>query len=237
MTKIKLPVLVITGTSKGIGRGLAEFYCNNGYEVCGCSRSESNFSHPNYHHTQLDITQELEVKNWITGLRKSYGEIDSLICNAGSVKSALLLSTTPGNLAKEFLDIHFLGTFFVCREVSKSMIQQNYGRILNISTIGIPLHLEGTAVYSASKSAVAEMTKIMAKELAPLGITCNVLAPSLFLSESALKLGDKWASDLLSKQTIKRYASIHDIVNAVSFLISRDSSLITGQVINMGIVD
>ena len=77
----------------------------------------------------------------------------------------------------------------------------------------------------------------MAKELAPLGITCNVLAPSLFLSESALKLGDKWASDLLSKQTIKRYASIHDIVNAVSFLISRDSSLITGQVINMGIVD
>ena len=124
----------------------------------------------------------------------------------------------------------------MCKEVSKVMIQQRFGRIINVSTIGIPLHLEGTAAYSASKAAVVEFTMVLAKELAPLGITCNVLAPSLVLSDSAMKLGSPWTDKLLNLQTIKRFAEVKYISNVVSFFASDDSDLVTGQVLSLGLV-
>lgn len=230
-------IFVITGTSSGIGRELAKFYSKMGDKVYGCSRGQPTFENINYVHNILDVSDEKAVREWIKKIKKESKKIDVLICNAGSVKSKLPVSLIPKNIAKEFIDTHFMGTFLMCREVSKTMIQSRYGRIINIATLAIPLHLEGTAAYSASKSAVIEMTKIMAKELAPSGITCNVLSPSLFLSAAAEKLGTTWAKELLSKQTIKRYAKTEDITNVISFFISKESSLITGQVINMALVD
>ncbi len=228
--------MVITGTSDGIGRGLAKFYSEGDYVVFGCSRSDSTYVHEKYTHHKVDVSKESSVVKWIREIKKLSGKIDVLVCNAGLVKSSLLLSLTPASVAQEFIDTHFMGTFLVNKEVSKIMIQQKYGRIVNIATLGIPLHLEGTAAYSASKSAVVEMSKILANELAPIGITCNVLSPSLYKSESAKIFGDKWAEDLLSRQTLSRYANIQDIANVVSFFASDDSSMITGQVINLGLV-
>jgi 3-oxoacyl-[acyl-carrier protein] reductase len=229
-------VMLITGTSSGIGLGLAKHYSELGLKVVGGSRRDSDFSHSNYRHMIVDVTDEEEVRKWISIVRKQYGRIDILVCNAGSIQSSLLSTVTPFSIVKEFIDIHFLGTFLVCKEVSKVMIQQRFGRIINVSTIGIPLHLEGTAAYSASKAAVVEFTMVLAKELAPLGITCNVLAPSLFLSDSAMKLGSPWAEKLLNLQTIKRLAEVKDISNVVSFFASDDSDLVTGQVLSLGLV-
>jgi 3-oxoacyl-[acyl-carrier protein] reductase len=80
------------------------------------------------------------------------------------------------------------------------------------------------------------MTKILAKELAPVGITCNIVAPSLYMSPPAKLLGDDWAAELLLKQTIPRKAEIEDLANVVSFFISPASSLVTGQEISLGLV-
>jgi 3-oxoacyl-[acyl-carrier protein] reductase len=116
------------------------------------------------------------------------------------------------------------------------MIAAKFGRIVTISSLGVPLHLEGTSVYSATKSAVLEMTKILAKELAPVGITCNSVAPALIMTEAARAMGKVWAERLLAKQTIKRTATIEELGRVISFFVAPESSCVTGQVINMGLV-
>lgn len=230
------PVMVITGTSKGIGQGMAEYFVAKGYSVVGCSRGPASIEIDGYHHTQVDVGDEDQVRSWVRSIKKEYGHIEVLVCNAGLVRSALMMTVTPGNVLETFLRTHVAGTFFVCREISKVMISKKFGRIITMSSTCVALHLEGTSAYSSTKSAIVEMTKILAKELAPLGITCNVLSPSLHMTDPAKVLGEKWRDYFLEKQTISRDISISEICNVVSFFISSESSCITGQVINMGLV-
>ena len=230
------PVMVITGTSSGIGRGMAEHFVAENYLVEGCSRGPGTLELEGYHHAQVDVGDELQVRTWIRSIKKCHSRIDVLVCNAGLVRSALLMSVTPGDVLDMFLKTHVKGTYYVCREVSKAMILRKYGRIITVSSLGVPLHLEGTSAYSATKSAIVEMTKILAKEVASLGITCNVLSPALIMTKPAKDMGQAWADRLLNKQTIKRVVTIEEICNVVSFFASPNSGCITGQVINMGLV-
>ena len=231
-----LPVMVITGTSRGIGRAVAEYFVTHGYRVVGCSRSPVDFKMEGYSHSQVDVSDINQVRAWVRQIRKDFKRIDVLVCNAGSVQSALLMTVTPDDVLQTFLRTHVAGTYYVCREISKVMISQKQGRIITVSSVGVALHLEGTSAYSATKSAITEMTKILAKELAPLGITCNVLAPGLFMTEAAQAMGQEWAQRLLEKLTIKRSLTVEEICNVIAFFASAQSGCITGQVINMGLV-
>jgi 3-oxoacyl-[acyl-carrier protein] reductase len=233
---IDRPVMVISGTSRGIGRGMAEYFVEKGYRVAGCSRGVATLKLEGYHHTQLDVGEESQVREWVRRIKKDFKRIDVLVCNAGLVRSALLMTVTPSEVLETFLRTHVAGTYYVCREVSKVMIPRKYGRIVTVSSLGVPLHLEGTSAYSATKSAIVEMTKIIAKELAPLGITCNVIGPALIETESVKAMGQEWFDRLLEKQTIKRAVTIAEICNVVSFFAAPESGCITGQVINMGLV-
>lgn len=229
-------VMVITGTSKGIGRGMAEYYCAKGYTVFGCSRGPATLEAETYNHHQLDIGDEKMVREWIRSIKKTAQRIDVLVCNAGVVESTLQMTVTPGNLVDLYLRTNFAGTYFVCREVAKAMLLQRAGRIITISSIMTRLHEPGTSLYSATKSAIVEMTKVLARELAPLGITCNVVAPSLILTEAAKSFGDEWQKHMLEKQTLKREITVDEICNVVSFFASQESGCITGEVIHMGLV-
>jgi 3-oxoacyl-[acyl-carrier protein] reductase len=102
--------------------------------------------------------------------------------------------------------------------------------------MAVGLHEEGTSAYSASKSAVVEMTKILAKELAPLGVTCNVVAPSMIMTDAVESLGETVIARALEKLTIKRTLTIEEIANVVLFLINPESRCVTGQVIHLGLV-
>jgi len=229
--------MVITGTSEGIGHGIAEHFISKGFSVAGCSRSSSTIEHEDYSHTQVDVGDENQVRQWIRSINKKYKGIDVLICNAGLVKSALLMSVTSGSILDDFISVHIKGTFYTCREVSKVMIPKKYGRIITISSLSVPMNLEGTSAYSATKSAITAMTKILAKELSPMGITCNVIGPGLTLTKSAKSFGDKWEENLLSQQSIKRVVTVEEICNIISFFIAPESSCVTGQLINMCLVD
>lgn len=230
------PVIVITGTSKGIGRGMAEYYIAQGYTVFGCSRGPATLETERYFHTQLDIGDEKQVREWVRSIKKAAHRIDVLVCNAGVVESALQMTVTPGSLVNHYLQTNFAGTYYVCREVAKVMLLQRAGRIITISSIMTRLHEPGTSLYSATKSAIVEMTKVLARELAPLGITCNVVAPSMILTESAQAFGDEWQKHMLEKQTLKREITIGEICNVVSFFVRPESGCITGEVIHMGLV-
>jgi len=230
------PVMVVTGTSKGIGREIAEYFVSHGYRLAGCSRSPATIEIENYHHTQLDVGDEVQVRNWIRSIKRTFGQIDVLVCNAGLAPASMLLTATPGESLESLLRTNIGGTFFACREVAKVMMLQRFGRIITLSSMAVGLHEEGTSIYSASKSAVVEMTKILAKEIAAFGITCNVIAPSMFETEAVEALGEKVKTRAIDKLTIKRTLTIEEICNVISFFAAPGSSCITGQVLHMGLV-
>lgn len=230
------PVMVITGTSKGIGKGIAEHFLAKGYGVAGCSRGASTIDHEEYAHTVVDVGVEDQVRSWIRGVKNRFGRIDLLVCNAGHATANLLLAMTPGEVLTDLLQVNIAGSFYVCREAAKVMMLQRSGRIVTTSSMAVGLHEEGTSAYAASKSAVVEMTKIMAKELAPAGITCNVVAPSMLPTEAVEKLGADIIERALGKLTIKRTVTIEEVCNVIEFFAAPESGCITGQVIHMGLV-
>jgi 3-oxoacyl-[acyl-carrier protein] reductase len=116
------------------------------------------------------------------------------------------------------------------------MTLQRYGRIINISSIMTRLHEPGTSVYASCKAAVEEITKVLAREALPLGITCNSIALSTAETESSLSFGEEWMKKILEKQTLKRLITVEEICSVISFFESDTSSCITGQVLCMGLV-
>lgn len=228
--------MVVTGTSKGLGHGIAKYYLDRDYIVFGCSRSSATIPSADYHHAQLDIADEIAVRGWIRSVKNRAKKIDVLVCNAGAAPANLLLTMTSGRVFDAVLRTNIAGTFHVCREVAKVMMLQQQGRIMTISSMAVGLHEEGTSAYSASKSAIVEMTKILAKELAPVGITCNVIAPSMIMTDAVESLGEEIITRALNKLTIKRQLSVEDVCNIVTFFCRPESSCITGQVLHMGLV-
>jgi 3-oxoacyl-[acyl-carrier protein] reductase len=229
-------VMVITGTSKGIGKGIALHYLARGWLVAGCSRGEMTIDHENYFHSCLDISTENEVQSWVRAVKKCFKRIDVLVCNAGYVPANLLMTTTPGKVLTDLLNINIAGSFYVCREVLKTMLMQRSGRVITMSSMAVGLHEEGTAGYSASKAAIVEMTKIMAKEFAPAGITCNVVAPSMLMTDAVEAFGEEVIKRALSKLTFKRTVTMEEVCNVISFFVKPESRCVTGQVIHMGLV-
>lgn len=230
------PVMVITGTSRGIGRGMAEHFAGGGYRVIGCSRGVATLQAEAYEHKQVDVSSEEQVRKWTRWISRTYQRVDVLVCNAGITPSSSPLALTSGDTWESLLRSNVMGTYYVCREIAKIMTLRRSGRIITVSSMAVGLHQEGTSAYSASKSAVVEMTKILAKELAPAGITCNVLAPSMIMTDSVEALGDAVAARVLEDLTIKRELTMEEICNVVSFFAAPESRSITGQVVYMGLV-
>ena len=132
-------VIVITGTRKGIGKELSEYYLSNNDIVIGCSRGESTIDHENYRHFVLDVSDEKAVVNMIRSVKKEFGKIDVLLNNAG-IASMNHFLTTSYETVKNIFSTNFFGTFLFSREVSKVMMKQKSGRIVNFTTIATPIN-------------------------------------------------------------------------------------------------
>jgi 3-oxoacyl-[acyl-carrier protein] reductase len=226
-------VILITGTSKGIGKALSEYYLSKNSIVIGCSRKASTLTHVNYRHYELDVSDERAVVSMVRSIKKEFGKIDILINNAGMASMNHLLTTSVGSVEKLF-NTNFLGTFLFIREVSKVMMKQKQGRIVNFSTIATPLHLEGEAIYAASKAAVENLTQTASKELSPFNITVNAIGPTPIETDLIKAVPKDKITELLNKQTIKRFGTFDDIKNVIDFFIDEKSSFITGQIIYLG---
>ena len=129
-----------------------------------------------------------------------------------------------------------IGTAIVSSEVSKIMLSQKSGRIINFSSMAVGLHQEGTSAYSSSKAALVEYTKIMAKELFQINITCNVISISMFPSDAFYELGDKIITKAKEKLIYKNILNIEEICNVIDFFFKDKSKIVTGQEIYLGMV-
>lgn len=224
--------IVITGTSRGIGKYLAKYYLKLGYRVIGCSRSPSTIEHTRYLHYYLDIGNIKEVEDFVFKIPEKEQTL-CLINNAGiaSMNSILL---TPTESFENILRTNLLGTFNISREFAKIMVRNNYGRIINFSTIAVPMSLEGESAYVSSKAGIEAFTKVMAKELAPYNITVNAVAPTPIETDLIKNVGEDRIQAIINRQVIHRLGKFEDVSNVVEFLLSKHSDFITGQVIYLG---
>jgi 3-oxoacyl-[acyl-carrier protein] reductase len=226
-------IMLITGTRKGIGKYLAEYYIKRDYFVIGCSRQETDLKDENYRHYCLDIADEEKVKIIFRDIQKDFGQLDVLINNAGiaSMNHSLL---TPISTVRKILDTNVVGNFLFSREAAKIMKKKNFGRIVNFVTFAIPFKLEGEAIYAASKAAVATLTEILSREYAPFNITVNAVAPPAVKTDLIRGVADDKMNNLLRRQSIHRYGTPEEVCAVIDFFIQPENEMINGQIIYMG---
>jgi 3-oxoacyl-[acyl-carrier protein] reductase len=163
-----MPTALITGTSQGLGLALAERLLADGWSVHGFARGPQTLVHANFIAHTVDVADEASVRAAVSVVAAS-GRIDLLINNAGAAAlNAFLL--TPGSVAEALMRVNYLGTFHCLQAVGKVMVRQRGGLVVNLTTVAVPLSLEGEAAYVASKAAVEALTKVAAKELATQGV-------------------------------------------------------------------
>jgi 3-oxoacyl-[acyl-carrier protein] reductase len=166
-------IALITGTSQGLGRALAERLLADGWIVHGFARGAQTLTHERFTAHAVDVTDEAAVRAAVAVVAEA-GRIDLLVNHAGAASmNALLL--TPGEVADRLMRVNYLGTFHCLQAVGKVMTRQRAGRIVNVTTVAVPLSLEGEAAYVASKAAVEALTKVAAKELAPSGVIVSAV--------------------------------------------------------------
>ena len=232
-----MPIIVITCTSRCLGTSIANYFLNLDYEVIGCSRGEGVIDHPNYHHYLVDVCDESQVKLWVRKIKREFGHIDIVVNNVGLVKLGGLTGATSLEIFRQFVDTILVSTFLVCREFSKIMVVQRYGRLINITSIMSELHAPGTCGYATAKKAVVEFSKILATEVVDYGVTCNVISPSLISTDASSAFGEEWKRNMLAKQTLHTPINPEQICHLIEFFASPKSDIVTGQVLHTCLVN
>jgi 3-oxoacyl-[acyl-carrier protein] reductase len=234
---------IITGCNRGIGKAILEAFAANGASIFACTRKEStDFTEfindlsvkysvsiiPVY----FDISNIDEVRAAVKVIQSAKKPIDALVNNAGITYNALFQMSTMDKL-KEVFDVNFVSQFILTQYISKLMVRQKSGSIINISsTAGLDGNA-GRSVYGASKAAVICMTKAISAELGEFGIRANSIAPGMTDTEMLSSMNESLILESLETNDIKRVAKPSEIADTAVFLASDLSSYITGQVIRV----
>lgn len=234
-------IALITGGSRGIGRAICLELAKRGMDVAfnyqsGVEAAEETKKlceeyGVNCLMVKADISVSEECDNLIKEvLEWGNGRIDALINNAGITRDNLL-----GRIKDEDMDavlnVNLKGTFYMMRGVSRIMLRQKYGRIVNMSSVVGVMGNIGQVNYAASKAGVIGMTKSLARELASRKITVNAVAPGMIETDMTGKLSDSAKQGILDSIPFKEMGKTEDVANLVAFLVSDESRYITGQVI------
>lgn len=233
---VEQPVIFITGTSKGIGKYLADHYCERGFCVVGCSRTPADKSHKNYLHFCMDVSDETKVKEIFVEISRTYGRLDILVNNAGMAGAASMnpMILTPLSMIEKIYQSNVFGTFLCSREAAKLMQKRKWGRIVNFVSAATPLKLEGESAYASSKAAIASLTEIFAVELAQFGITVNAIGPTHIRADSTESIQERKINDLVRRQAVQRLGEFRDVSNVLDFFIRPESDFVTGQILYLG---
>ncbi|MBE7014592.1 MAG: SDR family oxidoreductase [Ruminococcaceae bacterium] len=231
-------VIVIIGASRGIGKGISEYFLEKGHIVIGTfnkSLNEANEikeKYPLFDPIKTDVTNEEEIKKTVSEIIKKYGHIDCLINNAGISKTGLLQDMGLEDY-NEIFDVNVKGLFLFTKEVLPYMINKKSGKIINISSMWGITGGACEVLYSASKSAVIGLTKALAKEVGPSNINVNCIAPGVIKTDMLNNLKEDDLEVLREETPLLKIGTPFDIAKVCYFLFSENSDFITGQVLSV----
>ncbi len=229
------PVVLITGTSQGLGLSLAEYYLSKGERVIGCSRGKNeSINNQDYQHFEVDVGSEQSIENMFMKIKKNGQQIGLLVNNAGIAHKGYVLRLAQEEISN-VLTVNTIGSILVSRYAYKNMRKFKCGNIINISSLHTSLAIEGASVYAASKSALEQFTKSMAKEVSAEGIRVNSVALSIVENTGmAAELDEAMQEKILNQTFIQRSISVREVVHVIDFLRSEFASSITGECIHLG---
>lgn len=235
-------VAVVTGASRGIGRAIALSLAEQGANVV--VNYAGNEEKANEVVSQIqslgqeafafqaDVSNQKEVQEMMKEAVDKFGSIDILVNNAGITKDNLLMRMKE-NEWDDVININLKGVFNCTKAVTRQMMKQRSGRIINVSSIVGVSGNPGQANYVAAKAGVIGLTKTSAKELASRNITVNAIAPGFISTDMTDKLSDEVQQEMLKAIPLARFGEPEDISGVVTFLASEKSRYITGQTINI----
>ena len=226
-------IVIVTGGSRGIGKAIAMKFAAKGAIVTVTYKNSidnAEFDSLGIKYFQCDAADTAEVQTFVDTVVKEHGKVDILVNNAGMTKDGLLMRMSEADW-DAVLDTNAKGVFNFTKAVSRQMISQKQGKIVNISSVVGLTGNAGQSNYAASKAAVIGFTKSIAKELASRNINVNCIAPGYIDTDMTSKLNDTVKQGILQSIPMKRIGDGNDIANAVIFLCSDESSYITGQTI------
>ena len=236
-------VALVTGASRGIGRDLCLALAHAGAAVALAARSpadvadlaeaiasEGGTAHP----VRLDVRDAGESERAVTETVERFGRLDVLVNSAGLGTNHDALAATEAEW-DELMAVNLRGLFFACQAAGRHMLDRRYGRIVNLSsqagTVGLPRH----AAYCASKGGVNQLTKVLALEWGPRGVTVNAVAPTFVRTPGTADRLDRpeFLADALGRIPVGRVGSTTDVAGAVLFLASPSSGLVNGSIVHV----
>ncbi|WP_440895277.1 3-oxoacyl-[acyl-carrier-protein] reductase [Amphibacillus sp. Q70] len=239
---MKAKVALVTGASRGIGRGIALELANKGYHIAvnysgNQAKAEEVAEAVKQFGQQAlvlkaDVSNEAEVKEMIKTIIQEWGSLDVLVNNAGITRDNLLMRMKEEEF-DQVIDTNLKGVFLCMKAVTRQMMKQRSGKIINISSVVGISGNPGQINYVAAKSAVIGMTKTAAKELASRNISVNTVAPGFIETEMTDQLDESLKEEMFKLIPLERLGTVEDVAKAVAFLASDDANYITGQTLNV----
>jgi 3-oxoacyl-[acyl-carrier protein] reductase len=231
-------VALVTGASRGIGRGVAVMLASRGAHVVAAARgdnaaatvSEIQGAGKQAETVPLEVTDSASIESMMTGVLERHGRIDILVNNAGITRDQLLLRMKRDDW-DQVLATNLTGAFAIVQAALRPMIKQRGGRIINISSVVGQTGNAGQANYAASKAGLIGFSKAVAREVASRHITVNVVSPGLIDTDMTKAITDKAQHDWVAQIPLGRLGTTADVAAAVCFLASDEASYITGQVL------
>lgn len=228
-------LILLTGTSRGIGRALGEQLVKAGHTILGCSRRPLPTQIEGYRHFQADLTSPDQVKRMFQRIKEEYGFIDALINNAGtSLMNPFLL--TPDSDIERIFRLNVFAVFSCSREAVKLMrhSQHEAPSIINVSTVAVPWSIPGQSIYAASKIAIEQAARTLSRELADLNIRVNTISLPPMRTALTRSIESSKIEALIERQAIKRMCTIGDVLGPVEFLLSPAAKFVTGSTLFLG---
>lgn len=228
---------LITGGSRGIGAAIVRGLAQKGWQVAFCYKTSDAAAQQLAQETgalpiRCDVTRSEQVRKMVEAATRQLGHIDLLVNNAGVAWQGLLTDMADADW-HTVLDTSLTAAFYACREVLPGMVSRKSGRIINISSIWGRVGASCEAAYSAAKAGLIGLTKALAKELGPSGITVNCLCPGVIRTDMLSCYTEDDLAALAEETPLCRLGTPEDVANTVCWLAADGAGFVTGQVIGV----
>jgi 3-oxoacyl-[acyl-carrier protein] reductase len=238
-----MPNIIVTGGSRGLGLGIARKLIAAGYRVIVVARQESQQlasamreTGPkqlgSLHFRPFDLVNTSEIPELVKGLHNEFGSIYALVNNAALGTSGILATMHDAQIER-LVRLNTVSPLILTKYVVRSMMADGDGRIVNVASIVGFTGYSGLSVYSATKASIIGFTRSLAREIGPLGITVNAVAPGFLDTEMTQSLGERQRAQIVRRSALHRLANVDDIANAVEFLLGDKAKNITGTVMTV----